>query len=313
MGSPVIRPKPDRFDPTLAPPGVELRLEAYRTSSNGTWWQTRPPITPRLQLVHTNGATGEGSIESAINWGNSGPYTKTHPHYQVDRSRAAKLVPTDRRGIGNATKPSAQGTHGNVTDWSIVIETSDPGYPTPGEDEGFVGTQIETVAHILAYESIVWNIPLEYPTEWHGAGSACHTEPFGDPYWTLFPGKVCPGRTKKAQMRNVVLPLAQEIVAAWTAPPSTIPPGDIDMASFAKIDPSDSALLIVDATSARWLQNADEVRAAETVCQNTPADPIILLPLDCEARVFIGRLPHYKKGANAGSVRVTAELWAQTV
>ena len=90
-------------------------------------------------------------------------------------------------------------------------------------------------------------------------------------------------------------------------------PGDIDMASFAKIDPSDSALLIVDATSARWLQNADEVRAAETVCQNTPADPIILLPLDCEARVWIGRLPHYKKGANAGSVRVTAELWAQTV
>ena len=85
------------------------------------------------------------------------------------------------------------------------------------------------------------------------------------------------------------------------------------MASFAKVAEDDSALLIVDATSARWLQNADEVRAAETVCGNTPADPIILLPLDCEARVWIGRLPHYKQGANAGSVRCTAELWAQTV
>ena len=85
------------------------------------------------------------------------------------------------------------------------------------------------------------------------------------------------------------------------------------MAQFAKVDANDSALLIVDATSARWLQNADEVRAAETVCGNTPADPIILLPLDCEARVFIGRLPHYKKGANAGPVRCVAELWAQTI
>lgn len=85
------------------------------------------------------------------------------------------------------------------------------------------------------------------------------------------------------------------------------------MAHFAKVADDDSALLIVDATSARWLQNADEVRAAETVCQNTPTDPIILLPVDCEARVWLGRLPHYKKGANAGRVRVTAELWAQTV
>jgi len=301
------------FDPGLAPPGVDLRLDAYRTGTNGNWWQTRPTITPRLQLVHTNGATREGSIEAAINWANSGPYTRTHAHYQVDRDRAAKLIPTDRRGIGNATRPSAQQDHGNVSDWSIVIETADPGYPTPGEDVGFVGTQAETVATILAYESVVWNIPLEYPTEWFGPGTGCHTEPFGFPHWTLFDGKVCPGRSKKQEMRDLVLPRAREIVAAWTTPPSTIPPGAEDMAHFAKVADDDSALLIVDATSARWLQNAEEVRAAETVCQNTPADPIILLPVDCEARVWLGRLPHYKKGANAGRVRVTAELWAQTV
>src|SRR3546814_7074446 len=86
-----------------------------------------------------------------------------------------------------------------VADWSIVIETADEGYPTPGEAGGFIGDQVEMVAQILAYESILHAIPLRYPTEWWGAGSACHTEPYGYPYWTNASGKVCPGRTKKAR------------------------------------------------------------------------------------------------------------------
>ena len=209
--------RPAHFHPHGAPVGVEIKLDAYRSTDGGEWWPTRPVISPRLQLVHTNGATGEGSIESAINWGNSSPYRRTHPHYQVDRGRAAKLVPTDRRGIGNATKVDYRGEHGNVSDWSIVIETSDLGYPTPGEDGGFITPwQIEMVATILAYEGILYGIPLSYPTEWYGAGTACHTEPFGHPYWTLHSGKVCPGRTRKQQMREIILPRAIEIANAWT-------------------------------------------------------------------------------------------------
>ena len=119
-----VPPKPKGYAPDKAPAFVELKLSSYKTAAGALWWPIRPIISPRLQLVHTNGATGEGSIESAINWGNAAPGANTHPHYQVDRHRAAKLVPTDRKGIGNATALGAQGDYGNVSDWSIVIETA---------------------------------------------------------------------------------------------------------------------------------------------------------------------------------------------
>lgn len=218
-----VPPRPTQFAANRAPDWCELKLLAYKTATAGVWWETRPTIRPRLQLVHTNGATKEGSIESSINWGNAAPYANTHPHYQVDRNRAAKLVPTDRKGIGNATALGAQGDHGNVSDWSIVIETSDEGYPAPGEAGGFIGNQVEMIAQILAYESILWKIPLRYPAEWWQAGTAGHTDPYGYPYWTIAPGKVCPGYTKKQQLRNVVMPRAREIAAAWTAPPPEEP------------------------------------------------------------------------------------------
>ena len=211
-----ISPRPAEFTVTGAPDGVEIMLDAFKDSNGNPWQESRPIITPRLQLVHTNGAQGEGSIESAIGWGNGSPYARTHAHYHVDRARAAKLVPTNRRGIGNATVKANRGDYGNVSDWSIVIETTDPGYPDPGEDVGFVGTQAEQIAQILAYESILHAIPLEYPGEWHSTGTACHTEPFGYPYWTTARGKICPGRTKKQEMRDVVLPRAREIADAWT-------------------------------------------------------------------------------------------------
>jgi hypothetical protein len=225
----MIPPKPTQFAVNRAPDWCELKLSAFKTIAGDVWWETRPRITPRLQLVHTNGATREGSIESAVNWGNAAPYSNTHPHYQVDRNRAAKLVPTDRKGIGNATGVVVQAGHGNVSDWSIVIETSDAGYPTPGESGGAIATQVDMIAQILAYESILHAIPLGYPATWYGKGTACHTEPFGYPYWTVYDGKVCPGRTKKQQMREIVLPRAVEIANAWTGStpvPTPIPPED---------------------------------------------------------------------------------------
>lgn len=210
-------PKPRQFAPHLAPEGVEVNLGAFRTAQGGNWWANRPVIHPRLTLVHTNGASREGSIEAAINWGNANPASNTHPHYQVDRWRACKLVPTDRKGIGNHA----------VSDWSIVIETADEGYPIPGQAAGFIGSQVETIATILAYESIVWGIPLMYPATWNGAGTASHTEPFGYPHWTNAPGKVCPGRTKKQQVVSHVIPRARDIVAAWMTPPPI--PEDLPM------------------------------------------------------------------------------------
>lgn len=218
----MIPERPATFAPDKAPDFVELKLAAYKNASGGVWWADRPIIKPRLQLVHTNGASKEGTIESAINWGNKDPGANTHPHYQVDRGRAAKLVPTNRKGIGNATAATAQGQYGNVSNWSIVIETADEGWPTPGNNGGFIGNQIEMIAQILAYESIVHGIPLARPMEWHGAGSATHTDPFGYPYWTIAVGKPCPGATKKKQFWADVLPRAIEIATAWTTPEETV-------------------------------------------------------------------------------------------
>lgn len=249
-----IPPKPHRFEPYLAPGNVEVNLGAYRTKAGNVWWSSRPTIQPRLQLVHTNGATKEGSIESAINWGNANPDANTHPHYQVDRHRACKLVPTDRKAIGNKTIVSARGDKGDVADWSLVIETADEGYPIPGQAGGFIGDQVETIAQILAYEAIVHGIPLIYPLTWWGPGTACHTEPFTYPFWTNAPGKVCPGATKKIQMRTVVLPRAREIFAAWTAPPLPSPnPPVPGPPSTAEVD--DMLVVALDSNGTAWVGN----------------------------------------------------------
>ncbi len=211
--------RPTEFHPEKAPPGVEL--------SYVTFWRDRPlmPAKPRLQLVHTNGASREGSIESSKNWAHAKPNSNTCPHYQVDRTRdgrarAAKLLPTNRRGIGNATVTEHEGSHGDVSWWSIVIETADTGYLADPNISAFDAGQAEMVAQILAYESILHGIPLSYPSAWHSAGTACHTEPFTYPYWTLFNGKICPGSKKKAQMRDLILPRAVVIAAEWTGTPT---------------------------------------------------------------------------------------------
>jgi len=202
-----IPPKPSRFHPHEAPPGVAVNLTAFKNFDypGQPWYQTRQSINPRLQLIHTNGAGGEGGLQSQINWANAAR-GNTHPHYCVNAPQPTKFVPSNRMGIGNY----------RVSDWSIVIETADAGYPTPGQAGGFLHDHAEIVSRIIAYESILWNIPLEYPSNWQGAGTACHTEPFGYPYWTNSLGKVCPGFTKKRQVREEILPRARQIKAAWT-------------------------------------------------------------------------------------------------
>jgi hypothetical protein len=190
----------------------------------------RPKITPRLILVHTNGASGTGSIASAFSWSMRDPnYTK--PHYQVDMDgSAAKFLPSDRKGIGNGTVTSKTGGKA-AADFSLVIETADPGYGAgkPGQDGGFTPAQVETVAQIIAYEAKLWNIPIEYPGTWDGSGVACHTEPFGYPYWTIDAGHVCPGRQKKLEMVSLVLPRARAILAGPTPLPPPVPQEDDHM------------------------------------------------------------------------------------
>lgn len=213
-------PKPAQFTPEAAPVGVEVNYASY--------WRDRAFIKPRIQLCHTNAATNEGSIEASRRWIESAPGVHTFPHYQVDRSgRACKFLPTNRKGIANQTVASARGTHGTVQDWSLAYETADTGTLADPTISAYTDPQAETLAQILAYESIVHGIPLEIPTEWYGSGTASHTDPFGYPYWTNAVGKTCPGGKKKAQLRATILPRARAIRAVWLdVPPPPVPVPD---------------------------------------------------------------------------------------
>jgi hypothetical protein len=179
--------------------------------------ESRPLIVPRLIIVHTNGASNEGNQASAYSWSMRAP-NNTKPHYQVDRDgTASKFLPSNRKGIGNGTVASRTGGV-MAADFSLVIETADLGWGAgkPGPTCGFSEAQAETLAQIIAWESSLWDIPVAYPVTWDGAGVACHTEPFGYPYWTIDPGHVCPGLQKKIEVAQVVMPRANQILKSTT-------------------------------------------------------------------------------------------------
>ncbi|MGI9645371.1 MAG: LysM peptidoglycan-binding domain-containing protein [Ilumatobacteraceae bacterium] len=224
VGAP-IPAKPPAFTPDGAPPGVGVDLTALDGKGGAPWYKGRPKIKPRLTIVHTNGASVEAKVQSQINHGNRGP-GNTKPHYAINQPTPLKLVPTDRRAIANSTGADLEKATGekDCSFWSIAIETADMGGKAakarginwPIDCGPFLHDHAELVARIIAYEAIVWNIPLEYPDRWNGSGVATHTDPFAFPHYTIVQGKPCPGDTKKAQVRGEVLDRAREIHAAWT-------------------------------------------------------------------------------------------------
>ena len=216
-----IPPKPSSFSPVLPPPGYRVKLLPFNNR--------RRLMTPRLQLAHTNGAETEGSIESSYNWAMrntwpgyiygspAGEDYKTIPHFQVDRDGdAAMLLELNRIGIAAA----------RANPFTISYETADRGWRTDAYPTGsaFTEPQLQMMANGFAYCSALFKIPLVYPATWDGAGSACHTEPFGYPVWTNSFGKPCPGIIKKQQVRDIILPHARRILAAWSGAPPPPPP-----------------------------------------------------------------------------------------
>ena len=112
--------------------------------------------------------------------------------------------------------------HGDVSWFSISIETADLGFPmkengfkAPGGTIGFDPQQGELIAQIIAYESIVHGLPIATPKEWFGSGVACHTEPFGFPHWTIKKGKDVPRRAEEEGRARVDHPSRQRDQQAW--------------------------------------------------------------------------------------------------
>jgi N-acetylmuramoyl-L-alanine amidase len=236
--------------PQEAPPGVTIKWLARPSGSAWNFWQiahpapetvmeSRPIIKPRLILVHTNGASNQGTAAAAYNWAMAAP-NNTKPHYQVDRDGSAtKFLPSDRKGIGNGTEASATG--GKMTaDFSLVIETADLGWGAgkPGPTCGFTPEQSEMLSSIIAWECFLWKIPIAYPSAWDGAGVACHTEPCGYPYWTIDKGHVCPGTQKKIEVVQVVMPRAHQLLKQYQQPEPVPPPsGEEEMELYLWQDP----------------------------------------------------------------------------
>lgn len=224
----MIPPRPARFAFDLAPAGVEVKFIDFLAD--------RPIMAeqPRMIAVHTNAAQREGSIESAWNWAHAAPGVNTIPHYQVDRSgRARKMLPSNVKGIANATVLPGSKLWPTLTDveranimqhpvsaaqWSLAVETADTGTLDDPTISDFTPQQVETVATILAYESITCGFPVEVPSSWFGAGALTHTDPFPFPYLTIKRGKSCPGEKKKTTFLTGVLPRAATIRAAWLLP-----------------------------------------------------------------------------------------------
>lgn len=248
-----IPPKPDSFTPEGAPPGIAVDLEAY-----GDWTYTRPPIIPRLIVVHTNGAGNEGSLSSAVNWSNASP-SNTHAHYNINAPTPTKHLSTGLRSIANSTPPSMEKQYGesDVSYWSISIETADRGYNNGGGvDLGdFLYDHAELVARIIAYESIVWDIPIELPSKWNGEGVVPHTGLY--PGYTTVSGKTCPGTTKRERILNGdILPRAQQLRNGWTKEnPEMFEPYLYGPPTG--YNPKTSPVFLVQGTSARTLTGKD--------------------------------------------------------
>ena len=219
-----IPTRPDYFGADGAPPGIALRLDAF-----GAWSESRPTIEPRVGVVHTNAASVESTTDAQIRWGNSAT-DRTKPHYCINGPQPAKVLRSDLRAIANSTSADIEARYGerDSSFWTIAIETADTGYKDDPSISDFLTTSrygampvphAELVARIIAYESIVHDIPTVIPTMWNSTGWVTHTWPFPFPYFTTVPGKTCPGSKKKASFRTEIMPRAALIHSAWTTPP----------------------------------------------------------------------------------------------
>lgn len=207
----VIPPRPSSYTPAGVAPGARTLFVPI----------DRPllPGKPRMLVVHTNAASGVGTIESHMNWALAAPGKNTIAHYQHDiDGDAAKMLATNRRGIANATVDAYEDGRGDASWWTLAYETADLGWGAgdPGEANVFDPRQAASLARDLAYEAILADIPLVRPTSLDGRGVITHTFPWPYPYFTVVNGKTCPGRAKKAQTYDLIVPMAADIASAWT-------------------------------------------------------------------------------------------------
>lgn len=218
-----IPPKPTAYSPAGVAPGCRNYKRAY----------DRPLMGRRVDVcvVHTNWASGVGTIESHYNWSLANRGVNTFAHYQHDLDGdAAKMLDTNRRGIGNAGTSSYWSQFGlpNASYRALVFETADRGTRVDPAPTGsyFTDAQAASLARDLAYECVTHGIPPVLLPRPDGRGIAGHCWPFPYPAFTTANGKQCPGYRKREQLVDLIIPWTAAIVSAWTStssPPKPTP------------------------------------------------------------------------------------------
>jgi hypothetical protein len=297
-----IPPRPASFTPQGVAPGCERIPNLYPRELTGHRID--------ILVVHTNWAGGEGTIESAQRWTMADVGRNTYAHYHHDRDgRAAKMLDTDRRGIGNSGTNTYWRQFGlpNASYRALVYETADRGTridPAP-KGSNFTEVQKLSLARDLAYECIVHNIPAKLLERPDGRGITAHCFPFPYPAFTTADGKQCCGHVKYAELLAEIIPRVRRIVAAWSMPELVPVPEPDDPDVEVGVNAPEEALSML--MIAREVKT-DVVWVGDGVTRRSLATPDELYALTAAARTSAVRLvtPLAKQGPADNAV---ANVW----
>ncbi len=157
-----------------------------------------------------------GSAYSAYQYFFNG--TSLESHFIVPLAEVAwQLIDTDRTADANY----------KANRRAISVETGDNGSPDTFEWTDFQVGEIVRLGR-LAHE--LDGVPLKRADRWDGDGFGFHSQFPG--FWTNVSGKTCPGRVRKEQWFDLVLPAILGQQAAPPPPPPVQPPPGIMVPPF---------------------------------------------------------------------------------
>jgi hypothetical protein len=180
----------------------------------GTTWRPlseaddQPAIRPTQIIVHT--AVDAPGPTSLFGYFENSTTLESHLFIRWDRTEqyVDTLVRADANYLANR-RPDGTG--------AISIETEDDGSPVQNPWNAF---QLDELVRIIVLLCREHGIPARLCRNPDDPGLGWHAM-FGAPSkWTNAAGKTCPGSTRIAQFKNVVLPRVQAALAAPTPTPT---------------------------------------------------------------------------------------------
>lgn len=192
------------------------------------------PMDPTLLLYHSNGGSVPATADNlyAFIMGQikiGDPDSVTKPHFDIPlNGEIVQMLPINRKGVACF--------HAEPT--TISIETGDHGYKAmPIDQDPWTDAQVSSLAAVTAWVHQTAGISISRgahgvavnATRWQSYGFEGHcasdrlkdSRGFGYPNTTKYPGKLCPGLARLAQIDGI---LAAAMVSLEPATPVPTPP-----------------------------------------------------------------------------------------